>query len=281
MTTLLEQKQSAMSASSHFDGQTQREYRDIYGTWYEPKRVGAAIDFLITEPTQAQSLVYERALGQAHVRAVELDDDNCLARLHTALRRQMALNASPVTLYKQYEEMVSISPMLCNAPATTTLMSTIPANLQDENIAIWEAEHQANLIANSLHVEAALNSLIDVEGLTIYDLTRLLAVSRQTVSSWRRKPLERRREAKSRKFWNLIFAWKLWVRLQPNVKFGDILRIEAESKSLLDVLRDENGTREAILGVLLGLRPLAELQNKRKDLWRQNSAGVPNQGGLI
>lgn len=149
------------------------------------------------------------------------------------------------------------------------------------SIASWEAEQQADLIANSYHVDAALNALVEGEGLTVYDLSRALNISRQSITAWRKKPLERRREAKSRRFWNLIFAWKLWVRLQPEVRLGEILRRESNGYSLLELIQDEHTERVKLQELLFSLVPGAKNQTQMHNRWRQNAAGLPDQSVVI
>ncbi|WP_322063115.1 hypothetical protein [Paraburkholderia sp. J63] len=138
------------------------------------------------------------------------------------------------------------------------------------------ASQQRDAILASMDFRAAIEDLLQDEGLTPYDLTHILDVSRGNIQIWRTKPLEKLREANRSRMSALLYTWKYWVQQENAPPLGRWLRTPIwESLTLLDVLASGRATdRDCAIAVDL-LKPIWRKITGLTLERRRNLAGLP------
>jgi hypothetical protein len=141
------------------------------------------------------------------------------------------------------------------------------------------ASQQRDAILASMDFRAAIEDLLQDEGLTPYDLTHILDVSRSNIQIWRTKPLEKLREANRSRMSALLYTWKYWVQQESAPPFGPWLRTPMwESTTLLDVLTSGRATdRDCAIAVGL-LKPVWRRVTGLALERRRSLAGLPRPG---
>ncbi|MEJ1167088.1 hypothetical protein V9K97_25610 [Variovorax sp. CCNWLW186] len=156
--------------------------------------------------------------------------------------------------------------------------TTSSSNALDERaVAVLRSRQQRDAILLAKDFRNALETLVEEEQLSYYDLTRIIGVTRAMLSQWRERPLEKIRSASHERMGRLLFAWKYWLHVTEGDMLGRYLRHvpEGSTVSLMDLLSDEDPSDEEITNLVDRLARYAVEDRKAGTQRRRDVGGLP------
>ncbi len=145
----------------------------------------------------------------------------------------------------------------------------------DPIVARLEAQIQARAILASKDLSEAFSSLIEEDRFTLYDLSSLLGISRQALGTLRSRKVEKLRGETEHRLFNLLFSWKLWLRVASGDPLGPHLRTTLNGCSLADLIREPNADTAMVEAFINWLGPYSKAGEQARLHRRQNFAGLP------
>jgi len=156
--------------------------------------------------------------------------------------------------------------------------TTSPSDALDERaVAVLESRQQRDAILLGKDFRNALETLVEEEQFSYYDLTRVIGVTRAMLSQWRERPLEKIRSASHDRMGRLLFAWKYWLHVTEGDMLGRYLRYvpEGSTVSLMDLLSDKNPSDQEITNLVDRLARYAVEDRKAGTQRRREVGGLP------
>lgn len=157
--------------------------------------------------------------------------------------------------------------------------TTSPGSVLDERaVAILESRQHRDAILQSKDFRAALETLVEEEQFSYYDLTHAIGVTRAMLGQWRDRPLEKIRQASHARMGRLLFAWKYWLHVTEGDMLGRYIRHVPEGKTvaLLDLLSSKDPTDDEIAALVDRLARYASEDRKAGACRRRDVGGLPH-----
>ncbi|MCE1182865.1 MAG: hypothetical protein LWW81_11270 [Rhodocyclales bacterium] len=156
-------------------------------------------------------------------------------------------------------------------PSTSPLSSS----RDERKVAILESQQQRDAILLSRDFRVTLETLVDEEQFTSYDLTRIIGVTRAMLSQWRDRPLEKVRHTSQVRMGRLIFAWKYWLQITEGDILGRYVRHtpEGSTASLLDLLSSNNDPTDGEIVALIDRLARYASEDRKAGVQRRRDVG--------
>jgi hypothetical protein len=159
--------------------------------------------------------------------------------------------------------------------------TTSPGTALDERaVSILESRQQRDAILLSRDFREALETLVNEEQFSYYDLTQAIGVTRAMLSQWRDRPLEKVRMASHDRMGRLLFSWKYWLHVTEGDMLGRYLRHvpEGSMASLLDLLSSETVPTEEEIATLVDRLARHAAHDRKSGARRRRDIGGLPQG---
>jgi hypothetical protein len=139
------------------------------------------------------------------------------------------------------DRFTSLPEVNTNWPVSAEMLpaTSVPTPARDRrSIDMLEARQQRDAIVRSRDFRSALQTLVDEEQFSNYDLSKAIGISPGMLVTWRARPLDKLRQVNEAGIRRLLFAWKYWLHVTEGDTLGRYLRHtpQGTSKSLLDLL---------------------------------------------
>lgn len=165
-------------------------------------------------------------------------------------------------------------PSLEVVPRTTAITSAT----DDRDVAVLESRQQRDAILLARDFRAVIETLINEEHFSSYDLQRLLGVSKANLSIWRGRPLGKLRQDNARAMGRLLFAWKFWLHETQGEVLGPYVRHVPEgcASSLMQLLAEMEPSEQEIVTLISRLASYAAEDRRASAIRRRDLGGLPS-----
>ncbi len=167
-----------------------------------------------------------------------------------------------------------------NWPAAAEMLpaTSVPTPARDRrSIDMLESRQQREAIVRSRDFRSALQTLVDEEHFSNYDLSKAIGISPGMLVTWRARPLDKLRQVNEAGISRLLFVWKYWLHVTQGDTLGRYLRHtpQGTSRSLLDLLTQGQTSEDALASFIDQLARYASEDRLAAAARRRALGGLP------